>query len=706
MRSSATAALIAILLAIPAYVLIATPLSLEWQAGCAVAMVFAAWLIQRARSRVAIVALMIVSVIASSRYLYWRLTETLPLGPQFDGWDLFLASGLIFAELYAFIILLFGYIQTAWPLQRRPVPLPEDEREWPIVDVFIPSYNEPLKVVRPTVLAALSLDWPADKLRIHVLDDGRREEFREFCEQVGVSHLTRADNKHAKAGNINAALKVTSGELIAIFDCDHIPTRSFLQMTVGTMLADPKVALVQTPHHFFSPDPFERNLGTFRKIPNEGELFYGLIQDGNDFWDASFFCGSCAVLRRTALEQIRGIAVETVTEDAHTSLKMHALGWKSAYINIPQAAGLATESLSAHVGQRIRWARGRAQIFRVDNPFFKKGLQIGQRICYANAMMHFFYGLPRIIFLTSPLGYLLLGADIIKAQGWMVLAYAAPHVVLATMTNSRVQGPFRHSFWSEVYETVLATFILWPTLLAFINPKLGKFNVTAKGGIVNRDYFDQDIARPYYILFLLSFVGVLVGLVRLFTESEHADTVMLNLGWTFYNLIIIGGALAVASERRQVRHAVRVRVKLPALIRIDANTAPVAVNTLDVSYSGVAVEWPADFPAKNGAQIQVVLLPQRSDVWLNCRVRRAGHKVLAMEFDPMDVAQESALVNALYGRADAWIQWRQDQRPDRPLTALASVARYGVLGAYQFMRWLVANSIQRLTRRGPASAGP
>src|SRR5690606_23191481 len=126
---------------------------------------------------------------------------------------------------------------------------------------------------------------------------------------------------------------------------------------------------------------------------------------------------------------------------------------------------------------------------------------------------------------TSPLGYLLLGADIIKAQGWMVLAYAAPHVVLATMTNSRVQGPYRHSFWSEVYETVLATFILWPTLLAFINPKLGKFNVTAKGGIVDRDYFDQDIARPYYILFLLNFAGMLVGCVRLFTEAEHADTV-------------------------------------------------------------------------------------------------------------------------------------------------------------------------------------
>ncbi len=699
--------LIAVMFAVPAYVIIATPFPLEWQALCAVATVVAALLMRRVRSRSMLIALMVVSVLASSRYLWWRVTQTLPIGPQFDTWDLFLSSGLLFAEFYAYVILLFGYVQTAWPLGRKPVPLPENEDSWPIVDVFIPTYNEPLKVVRPTVLAALSLDWPKDKLRIHVLDDGRRAEFKTFCDSVGVAHVTRGDNKHAKAGNINAALKHTSGELVAIFDCDHIPTRSFLQLTVGTMMADPTVSLVQTPHHFFSPDPFERNLGTFRKVPNEGELFYGLIQDGNDFWDASFFCGSCAVLRRTALEEIGGIATETVTEDAHTSLRMHSRGWTSAYINIPQAAGLATESLSAHVGQRIRWARGMAQIFRVDNPFLMKGLKAGQRVCYANAMMHFFYGLPRLIFLTSPLGYLLLGADIIAAQGWMVLAYAAPHVILATVTNSALQGKFRHSFWSEAYETVLALFILWPTLLAFINPKLGKFNVTAKGGIVNRDYFDKDIAKPYYVLFLLNAIGFAVGMVRFFTDAEHADTVLLNVGWTTYNLLIIGCALAVASERRQVRRSVRVRVRLPAMLRRAAGGPTYDVMTLDVSDGGIATELPPGLDVQTGDKIQIVLIPQRSDVWLNATVRRGAHQVLALELAEMTVAQESALVNALYGRADAWMQWRDTRAVDRPLVALKEVARFGLLGSYKFARWFGSEVLRRMMfwrQRAPQEA--
>src|SRR5664279_3670012 len=115
-------------------------------------------------------------------------------------------------------------------------------------------------------------------------------------------------------------------------------------------------------------------------------MFYGLIQDGNDFWDAAFFCGSCAVLRRTAIESIGGFAVETVTEDAHTALKMHRRGWKSAYLRVPLAAGLATERLALHLGQRMRWARGMLQILRIDNPMLGRGLRFGQRICYFSSM--------------------------------------------------------------------------------------------------------------------------------------------------------------------------------------------------------------------------------------------------------------------------------------------------------------------------------
>ena len=426
------------------------------------------WMDRSSSSYLITLTLMLVSCFSTFRYGWWRISTTIRFfldpGTQWAPLDAFFIWLLVLAESYAFIILFLGYMQTLWPLRRTPVPLPENPDDWPAIDLLIPTYNEPLSVVRYTALAAMNIDWPADKLNVYILDDGKREEFRQFAEDAGIGYMTRDDNAHAKAGNINRALERLDAPFVAIFDSDHVPTRSFMQVTVGWFLRDRKLAMLQTPHHFYSPDPFERNLGQFRIIPNEGELFYGIVQDGNDFWNATFFCGSCAVIRRTALDEIGGIAVETVTEDAHTSLRMQMNGWNTAYINIPQAAGLATERLSGHVKQRIRWARGMIQILRVDNPLFAKGLNAAQRLCYFNAMTHFLYALPRLIFLTAPLIYLVLGKTNVPGYWAAILAYAFPHLVLSSVTNSRIQGQHRHSYWNEVYETVLAPYIFLPTM--------------------------------------------------------------------------------------------------------------------------------------------------------------------------------------------------------------------------------------------------
>ncbi len=667
-------------MSIPALMVVTTPLSLAWQAVFAIGATLAAMRMRHIEGHLISIALMVISLLASSRYIYWRLTESVSFDQHRSFTDMFFAVGLIGAELYAFMVLALGFFQVVWPLHRKPVPLPDDQSLWPSVDVFIPTYNEPLSVVRPTVLAAMEMDWPADKFRVYVLDDGRREEFKTFCAEVGATHITRNDSKHAKAGNINRALEKTSGEFITIFDCDHVPTRSFLQLTLGLFLHDSKMALVQTPHHFFSPDPFERNLRTFRKVPNEGELFYGLLQDGNDLWDATFFCGSCAVIRREALLEVGGIAVETVTEDAHTSLKMHSRGWRSAYINIAQAAGLATESLSAHVGQRIRWARGMAQIFRIDNPLFKRGLKWFQRLCYFNAMMHFFYGLPRIVFLTAPLSYLFFEAHIIDAPALTILAYAAPHLVLANLTNSRLQGPFRHSFWAEVYESVLATYILIPTTMAVINPKLGTFNVTAKGGIVENEYFDQQIAKPYVVLLLLNTVGMIVGVGRLFFwNTNETDTVLLNMAWTIYNLLIVGAALSVAWEQRQIRKAIRVEAELLAGLALPDGRV-FTTKTFDLSETGTSLTLPEGVEVAHGTIVEVALAPDYREVWMPAEVVRAVGGRVGLRFGKLDVEQEKQLIYAIFGRADAWVSWSEDRGMDVPSASFKEILGIGVSG--------------------------
>jgi len=649
-------------------------------------------------------SLMMMSMFCTLRYGYWRLSQTAHFfrdpANHWGAMDAFFILSLLLAESYAFLILFLGYFQTIWPLRRAPMALPENEEEWPHVDVLIPTYNEPLEVVRYTALGALNMDWPAEKLHVFILDDGRRREFEQFAFEAGLGYRVRPDNAHAKAGNINAALKTMTSPYVAIFDCDHVPTRSFLQMTLGWMLRDAKLAMLQTPHHFYSPDPFERNLEQFRMIPNEGELFYGIVQDGNDFWNATFFCGSCAVLRRKALDQIGGIAVETVTEDAHTSLRMQMNGWGTAYINIPQAAGLATERLSAHVGQRIRWARGMIQILRIDNPLFAPGLKFAQRLCYFNAMAHFLYAVPRLIFLSAPLVYLLLSHTIIPGYWVAILAYAMPHLTLSNLTNSRIQGEHRHSFWNEIYETVLSPYILLPTLMALINPRRGKYNVTAKGGVVSNTFFDSRIAQPFLIMLFFNAVGLFIAApLRLFIfDRDRPGTVIMNAVWCLFNIVILGVCTAVAREMKQVRTTVRISLVTPVMVRMPDGQIH-AGETIDMSSGGSSLRFREAVNFAPQTPIQLVFPLPSMHAELPATVVSTEGSVLRVHFEQRTIAQQEALTMVLYSRADSWLGWGEARESDDVLRSLGHIFRISMHGLRQSLQSLVGGGRKKAGKK-------
>lgn len=611
------------------------------------------------------------SVLLSTRYMYFRLTQTLHFNSEIET---LLGMGLFLAEVYVWVMLLLSYLQTAWPLKRDIVPLPDDTSLWPTVDVYIPSYNEPLEVVRDTVLAAQCLDYPRDKLKIYLLDDGKRSEFAVFAADVGVGYITRNDNAHAKAGNLNHAMKLTHGELICVFDCDHVATRIFLQATVGGFLQDPKLALVQTPHYFYSPDPFERNLSVGRNIPNEGALFYGPIQQGNDNWNATFFCGSCAVIRRSALDQIGGFAVETVTEDAHTALKLQRLGWGSAFIDIPLAAGLATERLVLHVIQRTRWARGMTQIFRLDNPLLGRGLTLQQRLCYLSAMLYYQFALPRIAFLTAPLAYLLFNLNIIHSSASLIFAYALPHLFLAVYVNSRLNGRFRYSFWGEIYDLVLAFHIVLPTAVTMLFPKRGKFNVTDKGGLLNVGYFDFSVVRPHLIIALLLGAGVIAGIVRACAHDYFGvdpRVIALNVGWGLYSLIFLLAAIAVARETRQTRKTIRIEVEIPVLIHYASGIVSRS-QTADLSMGGCRIVAPDDRHL-NDAIEEIELLLHSGAIALPVQTVASDESAIRLMFNDIPLARRRELVRVVLARADAWIHPPKPQ--DNPFRSMLTIVR-------------------------------
>jgi cellulose synthase (UDP-forming) len=651
--------------------------------------------------------LMLMSMFCTFRYGFWRILQTLRFfkdpASHWGALDAFFIMSLIMAEIYAFFILFLGYFQTIWPLRRAPVSLPDDPDEWPHIDVLIPTYNEPLDLVRYTALGALNMDWPTDKLHVYILDDGRRKEFEQFAFEAGVGYKIRPDNKHAKAGNINTALKTMDSPFVAIFDCDHVPTRSFLQMTMGWFLRDRKLAMLQTPHHFYSPDPFERNLGQFRVIPNEGELFYGIVQDGNDFWNATFFCGSCAVLRREALDEIGGIAVETVTEDAHTSLRMQIHGWGTAYINIPQAAGLATERLSAHVGQRIRWARGMIQVMRYDNPLFAPGLKFPQRLCYFNAMCHFLYAVPRLIFLSAPLIYLILSHTNVPGYWAAILAYALPHLTLSNVTNSRIQGEHRHSFWNEIYETVLSPYILLPTVMALINPKLGKFNVTAKGGVVKNTFFDTKIAQPFLVMLLFNFAGLLIAIPRFFIwDRDRPGTVLMNVLWCFFNVIVLGVCTAVAREMKQLRTSVRINIVTPVMAKMPDGRL-IGGETIDMSPGGSSIRFEEDVDAIPLTEIKLAFPLPALATDLPAVVVSSEGSVLRVRFEDLTITEQEVLTMVLYSRADSWLGWGESRESDNVLRSLGRIFKISMHGLASTFQSLFTNKDKRARKASALS---
>lgn len=659
------------------FLIIAIPLEDNDQIAFGLAICLVSILIGRFfNSRLIVIILILSSVTMTARYFYWRVTSTLGFTQPIE---YVLGFLLLSAEIYGVTIMSLGYFQSIWPVKRTLVKLPEDENLWPTVDVFVPTYNEPLSIVSTTILAAQAIDWPQSKLNIYLLDDGNRESFKKFAQEAGVHYLTRTENTHAKAGNLNAALARSKSEYVAIFDCDHIPTRSFLQVTMGWFLKDHKLAVMQTPHYFFSPDPIERNLKVHGHIPNEGELFYGVVQEGNDHWNASFFCGSCAVLKRSALMEIGGIAVETVTEDAHTALKLSRKGYNLGYISVPLAAGLATESLNAHVNQRIRWARGMAQIFRIDNPFFGKGLKLAQRLCYATAMLGFFYSVPRLIFLIAPMAYLIFGWEIYQTSAISVFIYALPHLFMAQVAGHKIQNQFRHSFWGEIYDTLLAPYLLLPVLAALFNPKAGKFGVTRKGVTkFEKSHFDFHIAWPTLALLGFNLIGLGFGLFHnIYLENGNLQTTFLNLFWVIFNIVILLTCLYVAYESKELRATPRVEMELPAAIYLP-NGKTLYAATRDFSSKGFSLQLPPGYELKAGKTIDIGIFRGVEEIRLPFEVKTGGN-ILGLEIGAMSVKDQRKLVEVTFSRADNWAQDWGINRKVGPLTSFKELMGHALL---------------------------
>ena len=647
--------------------------------------------------------LMGMAVILVLRYFIWRTLYTLP---ALDNPMAFAVGILLYAaELYTITMLLINLFVVIDPIERSPLDI-DDTQKLPTVDVFVPSYDESDEMLANTLCAAVSMDYPKDRLRVWLLDDGatlekrtqsdsdkalaarqRGERLRRLCARLGVRYHARDRNLFAKAGNLNVAFHMSDRNLIAVFDADHMPVRTFLRRTVGHFLDDEKLFLVQTPHSFINHDPLERNLDVGKSMPSENYMFYGFVQRGLDRWGASFFCGSAALLSRRALEHAGGFSGVSVTEDAETALDLHALGYHSRYVSEPLITGLQPESFGDFIGQRTRWLQGMMQIFLLKNPLTRRGLTVPQRICYLSTQLFWLFPLSRLVFFLAPLTFIFAGLEIYKATFGEFLAYTLPYIVVTLSLSDLIYGQVRRTLVSDLYEAVQSAHLAKALIGVILRPRAPSFGVTAKGKVLAEDHISSN-SWPLFVLTSLVFLGLLVTIFRLLLgETDHRVLYIVG-GFNVLNLVILMGALGVVGEHAQRR--IFPRIALDRAVQILTNGRLFSGHMVDISPSGGRFVVSADL-----SEIDTKGLRLKDSVpdahWIDLQfvdaTRTADGLELRTRFIPVTVAERRRWVQLMHSSSEPLLAMIRLRVPaPGTLKGLLWFATVGLRGFFSTLR--------------------
>ncbi|MFW9854014.1 MAG: glycosyltransferase family 2 protein [Candidatus Thorarchaeota archaeon] len=264
-----------------------------------------------------------------------------------------------FGYLFAFYLLYM--ISGAFKFRSQP-PFPQTVTSFhPSFSIIVPSHGTPFPILKETLLGTLALKY--DDYEIIVSDNGVdpkvTDQLREFCEEHQIPFHWKPDSRGFKAGNINAVLEKTHGDLIVILDSDHIPVPDLLTLFAEVM-GDETIGYIQTKVSY-------RNLTKIYQAANSilYSQFFEVFEAAKDPRGVALFNGTTGCFRRDALLAVDGFSEETLIEDIDTSMKILARGYTGRFLNVVGSRGLVPESAKGQIIQLWRWAHGACSLLRL-----------------------------------------------------------------------------------------------------------------------------------------------------------------------------------------------------------------------------------------------------------------------------------------------------------------------------------------------------
>ena len=533
-------------------------------------------------------------------YITWRVLFTMPLA----GWDLVVAWLLVAFEFFPAI----GLVLRALTMWNLDCTVPD-----PVVEVipglraavFIPTYNEPVEVIAPTIAAASVLE-PAHQT--WVLDDGDRPWVGELCEAYGVRYVRRDEHTHAKAGNMNNALDVLYAEMdagaepvdiVAVLDCDHVPLPHFLTATLG-WFHDPELALVQAPQTYYNSGAFDDDGDT----GEQGVFFHVQLPARHQDGAGPFWCGSTSLIRVSALREVGGISTETIVEDMHTTLRLIRGGWKTAYHHQVLALGLAPATPEQYLLQRRRWGMGSMQVLVHERLWAaKKWLSWRNFYEYLNGTVWWLEGIWTVGGFLIPAAIILSGAQVSTADP---LVFIAVFVVMILIRLWGVRRLFRlHMHWSTAFALrVLRIPVGLACLWWLITRRALAFEVTPKAGADVRSRGQV----PRVLWLLLAFV-IALGAYALVGASGVAPwhssalgTLVSTIWLSLAGLVLVMGIRRLHAE--QFATSRRNAHRVPVRAQVSVNDAEGEL--WDISVGGAAVILPKGvIPPNSGIELNL-----------------------------------------------------------------------------------------------------